>query len=219
LTLPTESSPRWRRRPTERPHEILTAALEVFQDKGLAGSRVEDIAVRAGISKGTLYLYFSGKEELFREAIRTRVTSLLASLSSAAPPGEPRQRLRRFILALWSDLRRPGFERLHRLVQAELQQFPELARFYAVEISGKVTGLIAEIVADGVKVGAFRPVDPLVAARMLVGLLMQHALWANRRNFYAPLQGRSDQTLVEEVTDFVFHALGASNTSAAGGSS
>lgn len=218
MTLPTESSPRWRRRPNERPQEILTAALEVFQDQGLAGARVEDIAARAGVSKGTLYLYFSGKEELFREAIRTRVTSLVASLSSAAPPGEPRERLRRFIRALWSDLRRPGFEKFHRLVQAELQQFPELARFYAVEVSGKVTGLIAEIVADGVTAGAFRPVDPLVAARMLVGLLMQHALWANRRDFYAPLKGRSDQTLMEEVTDFVFHALGASDRSDGGAS-
>ncbi len=218
VSLPEASPPRWRRRPTERPAEILDAALEVFQEQGLAGARVEDIAYRAGVSKGTLYLYFSGKEELFREAIRTRVGSLLASLSSAAPPGEPRERLARFITALWSDLRRPGFDKLHRLIHAELQQFPELARFYAAEISGKVTGLIAAIVTDGMQGGAFRQVDPLVAARMVVGLLLQHALWANRRDFYAPIRGRSDDTLVQEVSEFVFHALGAAGGFTTGGS-
>lgn len=174
---------------------------------------MSDIAARAGVSKGTLYLYFSGKEELFREVIRTRVTRLLASLSSAAPPGEPRVRLTRFIHALWSDLRGPRFDKLHRLIQAELLQFPELARFYALEISGRVTSLIAEIIGEGVEAGAFREVEPQVAARMVVGLLVQHAVWAHRREIYSHLQGRSEDVLVEEVRDFVFHALAVTGTS------
>jgi AcrR family transcriptional regulator len=213
VAISTESSPRWRRRPTERPEEILTAALEVFADQGLAGARVSDIAARAGVSKGTLYLYFSGKDELFREAIRTRVARLLANLSSAAPPGEPEERLTRFMRALWSDLQRPRFDKLHRLVQAELLQFPELARFYAEEISGKVTALIAEIIEEGVESGAFREIEPRVAARMVVGLLVQHAVWAHRREIYPHVQGRSEGELVAEIGDFVFHALAASRAS------
>jgi AcrR family transcriptional regulator len=216
MALHTERSPRWRRRPAERPEEILSAALEVFADDGLAGARVSDIAARAGISKGTLYLYFNSKEELFREAIRTRVANLLASLSSAAPPGEPKERLARFIDALWSDLQCPRFAKLHRLIQAELHHFPELARFYATEISGKVTSLIAEIVAEGVEAGVFRDVEPYVAARMVMGLLVQHAVWAHRREIYSHLRGRNEEVLVEEVRDFVFHALAASGTSGRG---
>src|SRR6478609_4648585 len=62
--------PRWRRLPEERPKQILDAALEVFSERGLAAARLEDIAKRAGLSKGTIYLYFPNKEELFREVIR-----------------------------------------------------------------------------------------------------------------------------------------------------
>ena len=67
---PASNEPRWRRLPEERPRQILTAALEVFGEHGLAAARLEDIAKRAGLSKGTIYLYFPNKEELFREMVR-----------------------------------------------------------------------------------------------------------------------------------------------------
>src|SRR6478735_2224769 len=69
--------PRWRRLPEDRPRQILTAALEVFGERGLAAARLDDIAKRAGLSKGTIYLYFPNKEELFREMVRTTVISAL----------------------------------------------------------------------------------------------------------------------------------------------
>src|SRR4051812_31624363 len=69
--------PRWRRLPEERPRQIIEAALAVFGERGLAASRLEDIAKRAGLSKGTIYLYFPNKEELFREVVRTTVVSKL----------------------------------------------------------------------------------------------------------------------------------------------
>src|ERR1043166_2297082 len=71
------SEPRWRRLPEERPRQILAAALEVFGDHGLAPPRLEEIAKRAGLSKGTIYLYFSNKEELFREMIRHLIVTQL----------------------------------------------------------------------------------------------------------------------------------------------
>jgi len=200
-------APRWRRRPSERPTEILEAALQVFAERGLAGARMEDIAARAGISKGTLYLYFSGKEELFQEAIRDRVAQILEGLSSAAPPGEPVQRLTRFIDAYWVHLRRPQFANLYRLIMAELNQFPELARFYADEVSGRVIGLLAEIIREGADAGQFRADDPQVAARMIVGLLVQHAIWSNRRELFPHLNDRPDQVLVQEVKGFILSAL------------
>ena len=73
--IPSNSEPRWRRLPGERPGQILQAALEVFGERGLAASRLEDIAKRAGLSKGTIYLYFPNKEELFREMVRHTVVS------------------------------------------------------------------------------------------------------------------------------------------------
>jgi AcrR family transcriptional regulator len=203
-------APRWRRRPSERPTEILAAALVVFAERGLAGARMEDIAEGAGVSKGTLYLYFSGKEDLFQEAIREKVAQTLEGLASAAPPGEPVERVTRFMRAYWSHLRRPHFASLYRLILAELQKFPELARFYADEVSGRVIDLLAEIIQEGVQGESFRQVDPHVTARMIVGLLVQHAVWSSGRGLFSHIGERTDATLVAEVEDFVVSALRAS---------
>src|SRR3954468_9438563 len=72
---PLHPEPRWRRLPEERPRQILAAALEVFGEHGLATARLDDIAKRAGLSKGTIYLYFSNKEELFREMVRQLIVT------------------------------------------------------------------------------------------------------------------------------------------------
>src|SRR5580765_6630918 len=81
--LPTTAEPRWRRLPEERPGQILAAALEVFGERGLAAARLDDIARRAGVSKGTIYLYFPNKEELFREMIRHIVVGQLEAAERA----------------------------------------------------------------------------------------------------------------------------------------
>ena len=73
-----QQSPRWQRRPEDRPDEILDAATTVFGEQGFARTRLEDVAKRAGVSKGTLYLYFDSKESLFREMVRRNVVSVVA---------------------------------------------------------------------------------------------------------------------------------------------
>ena len=75
---PSSGEPRWQRRPDARPEEILEAAKHVFGESGYAGTKLEDVARRAGVSKGTLYLYFDGKEALFREMVRAKVVAALA---------------------------------------------------------------------------------------------------------------------------------------------
>src|ERR1044072_380059 len=69
--------PRWQRRPEERPEEILDAAFDVFGEQGFARTRLEEVAQRAGVSKGTLYLYFDSKETLFREMVRAKAVAAL----------------------------------------------------------------------------------------------------------------------------------------------
>jgi AcrR family transcriptional regulator len=73
---------KWRRRKDARPSEIVSAALEVFAEKGFAAAKLDDIARKAGISKATLYLYFDTKEEIFRAVARAAVASLLEALES-----------------------------------------------------------------------------------------------------------------------------------------
>src|SRR6478752_5108877 len=79
------NEPRWRRLPEERPKQILDAALAVFAERGLAAARLEDIAKLAGVSKGTIYLYFANKEELFRGVVRSTVIELIDLPGDASP--------------------------------------------------------------------------------------------------------------------------------------
>jgi AcrR family transcriptional regulator len=199
--------PRWRRRPAERPQELLKAALEVFAESGLARARVEDIAARAGVAKGTVYLYFTSKEDLFREAIRDRVARTVDTLSAAAAPGEPEERLAHFIDAYWKHLRRPMFGDLYRLILAELPQFPEFMRFYGEEISDRVLDLVAAVVHEGTERGHFRTMDPAVGARMVIGLIVQHAIWTSQPALFPRVENRTDEQLGAEITEFVLAAL------------
>jgi AcrR family transcriptional regulator len=204
---PPAPEPRWRRRPTERPQELLDAALLVFAENGLAKARVEDIAARAGVSKGTVYLYFDSKEELFREAVRERIARTLETLEAAAPPGDPVARIQRFIDAYWRHLRRPMFASMYRLILADLPQFPGFTRFYGEEISGRVMQLAAQIMQEGVERGFFRPVDPMVAARMVVGLIVQHAIWTSHPALFPRIANRTDAELGDEIKRFLLAAL------------
>src|SRR3954470_5924639 len=94
---PTTQEPRWRRLPEERPKQIIDSALIVFGERGLSNARLEDIAKRAGVSKGTIYLYFPNKEELFREVIRSTVVAQIeqAEMYVASATGSATESLTR----------------------------------------------------------------------------------------------------------------------------
>src|SRR3954466_9415069 len=100
------SEPRWRRLPEERPRQILDAALAVFAERGLAAARLDDIAKRAGLSKGTIYLYFPNKEELFREVIRNSVIAFIERAEAFfESERQPKQALRAWIRGYWGWLK------------------------------------------------------------------------------------------------------------------
>lgn len=202
-----EAAPRWRRRPEDRPREILAAAMEVFGEQGLAGARIDEIAARAGLSKGTVYHYFPGKEALFRELVRQIVRDNTVGIVAADADGPPRDLLRALIRGLWEWVRTPEFDALYRLILGELRQFPDLARFYADEIAGRTVEHVAALVERGIAAGEFRPVDARSAGRTLVALLTQNALWASRPELFPHAAARSDEQVLAEVEEFFFRAL------------
>lgn len=202
------AAPRWRRRPEDRPREILQAALEVFAEQGLAGARIDDIAARAGVGKGTLYHYFPGKDELFRELVRQTVRELTVGVLPPETRGTPAELLREFMRGYWARLRTPGFDALYRLVLGELNQFPELTRFYADEIAGTTVEFVANLVERGSAEGELRAVDPRAAGRMLVALLTQNALWAARPELFPHAASRPDAEMLAEVEEMFFRAVG-----------
>jgi AcrR family transcriptional regulator len=203
--------PRWRRLPEQRPSQIMDAALEVFGEHGLAATRLEDIAKRAGLSKGTIYLYFPNKEELFREMIRHTVVAQIERREQLMndPSSSSTELIVRFMREHWKFTRSAQFAPLFRLIHVEIQNFPDLATFYAEEVIGRSHRLLTSIIARGVETGEFRKVDPLVASRMLSGALVIHGLWCTHRKSFAPLADRTDDQVLDELIQFYLHAIQA----------
>jgi AcrR family transcriptional regulator len=203
------SEPRWRRLPEERPQQILRAALEVFGEHGLAGARLEDIAKRAGVSKGTIYLYFPNKEALFREMVRSTVVEAIVAGEGIPNSGSVRDQLTTFMAQYWDFVRTPAFSVIYRVVVSELHHFPDLVEFYSAEVIARAQKLIAGILSRGVATGEFRSVDPTVSARMLISLFSTSAMWCCKRKFFPHLRDRTDEQIYNELVDFYLSALRA----------
>ncbi len=202
------TEPRWRRLPEERPAQILEAALAVFAERGLAAARIDDIARRAGLSKGTIYLYFPNKEELFREVIRHSVIAFIERGEERLESlGDSMQVLDAWMEGYWAWLRSPAFPAMHRLVNSEMHNFPDIAAFYAKEVIDRAHRLMREILERAMAQGRIRLTDPLVAARMLSALFITHALWYHQRQTIKSLAHLDDDTIFGQVREFFLHAM------------
>jgi AcrR family transcriptional regulator len=178
--MEARSRPRWRRRKEARPDEILAAALASFAERGFAATRLEDVAARAGISKGTLYLYFDGKEELFEAVVRATLVPNLERLEalSATFEGPSAHLLQRLLLTIAGVVdSRVGA--IPKLVIAEAGNFPKLARFYLDEVVRRGLRLIGTILRRGIGRGEFRPIDVDHAVFCVIAPMLIAALWKN----------------------------------------
>jgi len=200
-----------RRAPDERPQQILDAALQVFDEHGLDGARLDDIARRAGIAKGTIYLYFPNKEELFREVVRSTIVSRLHSaegeLAATAANRSATEQLCDYMREWWEFLRTPATLSVYRLVIGELHRFPELMAFYLEEVVVPARALVAGIIDRGVARGEFRAVDTVGTARTLASLFVGHALWYCKQQPAAALGPTTPDQIFDQICDFALHAL------------
>jgi len=202
--------PKWRRLPEDRPAQIIEAALQVFGERGLANARLQDIAERAGVSKGTIYLYFPNKEELFREMIRQTAVAAIERAERAETHGTPTSQLLAFMKGYWAFVRSPDFITIYRLVLAELHQCPDLAKFFSGEVVARGQKLLSGIIKKGVDAGEFREIDPMVAARMLVALTIMNGLWRDERAGVPLLAHKTDEEVFKELAQFYLHSIAPS---------
>jgi AcrR family transcriptional regulator len=173
------SAPRWKRRKDERPGEILAAALEEFVERGYAATRLDDVAQRAGVTKGTMYLYFDSKEELLKAAVRQNVLPVIERgerlvEEHRGPSGEL---LREVVRAWWEFLHGTRVGGISKLMMAEARNFPDLARFYHDEVVKRGHALFARVLQRGIDSGEFRPVEVPVAVRLIVAPLIMSSIW------------------------------------------
>jgi len=175
----TPPRPRWERRKEARPAELLAAALDLFVEKGYAGTRLEDVAARAGVSKGTLYLYFQNKEELFKAVVRENIVTPLAEAAQETRDyeGPTETLLRKLIAAWWKDFGATHAGGLTKLLMAESGNFPEIAAFFLEEVIEPWHHMLGSVIERGIKRREFRAVDVALFTRVMTAPLVMLSLW------------------------------------------
>ena len=202
-------APRQRRKDA-RPQELLDAALALFVDKGFAATRAEEVAARAGVSKGTLYRYYPSKEELFKAVVRHCLVARIAEGADmvAQHQGTASELLTLVMGEWWRQVGLGVAGGISRVMMAEARQFPELARFYADEVIEPTHALIGGLIERGIASGEFRPVPVPETVHVLIGPLL-HLMLAEHSFGPCKLRGLTiDPTAVLATQlDLIFRGL------------
>ncbi|MFC0349261.1 TetR/AcrR family transcriptional regulator [Undibacterium danionis] len=171
--------PRWERRKDARPQELLDAALDHFVARGFAATRLDDVAKSAGVSKGTLYLYFCSKEELFKAVVRESIVPLLGEAEVAIEQftGTSEDLFRNLMRIWWGNMGASKLSGLPKLMMAEAGNFPELARFYQEEVVDRGENLVITVLKRGIARGEVRSLDLEIAARMIIAPMIMMMMW------------------------------------------
>jgi TetR/AcrR family transcriptional regulator len=198
------------RRKEARPGELLDAALDLFVEKGFAATRSEEVAARAGVSKGTLFLYFPSKEELFKAVVRENMSGRFAEWEEefAAFEGSTAEMIRYCLRVWWERIGATRASGITKLMISEARNFPELATFYQQEVIRPGMDLVRRILQRGVDRGEFAPMDVeygvyALVAPMIFLIMMKHSLGACAPQDY-PLDA---QRYVETMADLLVNGL------------
>ena len=203
------AEPSHRRRKGARPQELLEAALALFVEKGFAATRAEEVAARAGVSKGTLYLYYPSKEELLKAVISHNLSARIAegAVRAADYEGSAASLMRGILTDWWGDLYDSPAAGVFKLVITEVRNFPDIAEYYASQVINPAHELMGGIVRRGIALGEFRAVDVDNAVHSLVLPLVmiclhRHSLGACPLDWH--LDGRN---FIAQHVDLVLQGL------------
>lgn len=198
------------RRKDARPGELLAAALDLFVEKGFAATRSEEVAQRAGVSKGTLFLYFASKEELFKAVVRENITAhypqWLDQIRSFE--GSTADMLHRCVQSWWASVGSTKASGISKLMVSEGANFPDLAAFYHQEAIAPGQALIRSIFERGIARGEFREVDLKYSVHALIAPMLYLMLWKHSPAAALPPQTRlSPQDYLATQVDLLLHGL------------
>ena len=175
---PRPASPggrRWRRQPEARPQQILDAARRTFASKGYFGATLDDVAREAGITKGTIYLYYPSKQALFSEMVRAYADEVVGELRADLAAGRPptgRELVRRLATQLLRVFSRPEYQAMVRLILGEAGRFPdEIETLYREVILRRIEE-VGRFLESAMDRGEVRRMDPVLLARTLQGLVL-----------------------------------------------
>jgi AcrR family transcriptional regulator len=196
---------KWQRRKEARPGEILDAALALFTEKGFAASRIDDVATRAGVSKGTVYLYFDSKEALFKAMVKEKV---LPQMEKAEQLLNSHQGSYAGLLVKigqqWSQaLQQTDLAGLPKLIIAEAGNFPDIAAYYVEHVVQRVRGLIATILQRGMDSGEFRQTSANEAAQVFTSVIVFASIWQHSLGPYESVPLDAAEYLQIHLENFI----------------
>lgn len=208
MACPFSAKPRWARRKDARPQELLAAALDLFVECGFAATRLEDVAAMAGVSKGTLYLYFENKEELFKAVVRENLLPLLDEAEDIIDgyTGHSTDLFRDIILGWWSRIGATKLAGITKLMMAESGNFPELVAFYREEVNVRGDAMIVRMLQRGIERGEFRAIDVRQTANVVIAPVIMLMMWQQSFNT-CQMAAISSEAYLDSFIDLCLHGL------------
>ena len=209
-TLP--APPARQRRKEARPQELLDAALQLFVERGFAAARMEEVAALAGVSKGTLYLYYPSKEELLKAVIRERLSNEIeaGALEVAQHVGSHADMLRKIYEHWWLRVYDSPASGVFKLIITEVRSFPEIAEYYFREVVQPGQELMGGVLRRGIAAGEFRPVGIDAAVHSLVLPMVMLCLHKHSLGACAPVEAPLDaREFVRQHIDLMIRGLAA----------
>ena len=201
-------APKQRRAPAARPQEIIDAALAHFVETGFAGTRLDDVARRAGLSKAAIYLYFEDKTALFKGVVQHAVSSNLGQMEAmlAGHRGPVSSLLPRILEFMAIRIENSPMAAVAKLVISESRAFPEIGQFYLKEVIGRGLPLMEGLIRRGIDQGEFRKVDAYLTVRSMMGPMLLAIVW---RTVFEPIGAEKldVQALARHHAGLMLHAL------------
>jgi AcrR family transcriptional regulator len=200
---------RWARRKESRPGELLAAALDSFVEYGFAATRLEDVAAKAGVSKGTLYLYFKNKEELFKAVLRESILPLIEKFADEAKTStlSNDDLIRFFFKQWWVRFGSTKLAGVCKLMTAEAGNFPELALFFQQEVIEKNNQLLLGLVKKGVAEGDYQVKNYDIAVHIWMAPMVLHTIWSHSIGKCVPTLTIPDDEYIAMHAEFVLATL------------
>jgi AcrR family transcriptional regulator len=205
-----EITPKRERRKEARPGELVKAALDLFVEKGFAATRVDEVAARAGVSKGTLFLYFDSKEDLFKAVIRENIANLFPAWNEEFKTfeGSSAEMLHYAMDLWWLNVGNTPASGIVKLVISEAQNFPEVAAFYQKEVVEPGTGLLQSILQRGVDRGEFRSMDTSKSVFSMIAPMIFLMMWKHSMGACAASANIIDpQEFIHMHVDLLLHGM------------
>ncbi|MEO0618597.1 MAG: TetR/AcrR family transcriptional regulator [Pseudomonadota bacterium] len=197
-----------RRRKDERPDEIVEAGFQAFAESGFHGTTLDDVAKRAGITKGTIYLYFDSKQALFEAAVQSRSGPLLGEVEGLVNGWDSSMEalLRLMIQTMHAAINSGELKHVFRIMIAEGERFPELTKFHYENFVSKFDAILEQVLSRGIATGEFRdtPVNRTPMLVMSPGLMT--LIW---RMTFHPYKNISPREFLDGHLDLVLNGLRA----------